>query len=119
MISRRRLIAHIAIQAVAYGLAFVAIAYLLADAIGLFVEHAPYVGAVLVGWMLGVLTIAALKEHDYRRRTRTLDVIGHSIPVPRAVLRERMPAGPAVPTKYRRWLNSKGHVRYPYVEGEE
>ncbi len=107
-----RLILHALPRAVAYSLAFVVAAYLLADTIGLLVEHAPYVGTLLVGWMLGVLTIAAIKEHDYRRRTRSLAVLGRDVPVARAVLRERMPAGPAVPTKYRRWLNSKGHVRY-------
>lgn len=109
MIPRSRLILHALSRALAFLAVFAVAAFLLADAIGYCVDHAPYVGALIVGWMLGVLTIAALKEHDYRRRTRSLDVVGRDISVPRAVLRERMPAGPAVPT---RWRNDRGHRRY-------
>lgn len=109
MIPRSRLILHALSSALAVLAAFAVAAFLLADVIGYCVEHAPYVGTLIVGWMLGVLTVGALREHDYRRRTRGLAVLGRDAAIPRAVLRARVPSGPAVPT---RWRNAKGHVRY-------
>ncbi len=109
MIPRSRLILHALSRVVAFLAAFAVAAFLLADLIALLVDHAPYVGALIVGWMLGVLTVGALREHDYRRRTRGLAVLGRDAAIPRAVLRARVPSGPAVPT---RWRNERGHRRY-------
>lgn len=61
------------------------------------------VPSLMLGVLIGVVLIGALHEVDYRRSTRSLETIGRDVPVPtaRTVLRERAPAGPATPTRWR------------------
>jgi hypothetical protein len=68
MIPRSRIILHALPRVLAFLVAFALAAFLLADLIALLVDHAPHVGTLLVGWMLGVLTVAVVSGHDRRRR---------------------------------------------------
>jgi hypothetical protein len=111
VIPRRRLILHAATRVAVFLVAFTLAAYLLADLIALLVDHAPHVGTLLIGWMLGVLTVAVVGGHDRRRSAAVITQL------PRSVLLARTPSGPAVPTKWRSAVN--GHRRYGLGRDEQ
>ncbi|MGE0206122.1 MAG: hypothetical protein AB7E70_19570 [Hyphomicrobiaceae bacterium] len=74
-------------------------------------------------WLIGAITggpivaliVRIVEDHHTGVMSARMPVVGRDISVPRAVLRERMPAGPAVPT---RWRNERGHRRYGIGGGE-
>lgn len=75
-------------------------------------QHPFFVGALVSAIVACLVAIGYIWLLDRRQeRSHSQPVIGRDInvPLPRTVLRERKPSGPAAPTS---WRNGKGHVRY-------